>query len=143
MSKELTEKWKNGILETGDYWCLLDTSSCIGEPPTQEQVMHWEDGFEYNEDLIIDILNKVPSYEEYQSLLSDQLAKNEGVEINAELEAENKKLKEQLEEANDILKCYGECENWCSSDGDYIDVWGYEEDGWTNAKEYLNEWGVK
>ena len=24
-----------------------------------------------------------------------------------------------------------------------INVWGYEEDGWTNAKEYLNKWGVK
>lgn len=46
-----------------------------------------------NDDEIAEVLGKVPSYEEYQQLLSDQLAKNEGVEINAEFEAENKRLK--------------------------------------------------
>lgn len=60
---------------------------------------------------------EVPSYEEYQSLLSDQLAKNEGEEINAELterlkktqelelelRKENTKLKELLKECKHIM----------------------------------------
>ena len=43
---------------------------------------------------ITEVLAKVPSYEEYQKLLSDQLAKNEGAEINAELEERLKKTQE-------------------------------------------------
>ena len=53
-----------------------------------------------NDDEIAEVLGKVPSYDEYQTLLSDQLAKNEGEEINAELQAENKQLKELLKECN-------------------------------------------
>ena len=59
-----------------------------------------------NDDEIAEVLEKVPSYEEYQKLLSDQLAKNEGVEINAELEAENTKLKELLKGAKEIIEWY-------------------------------------
>lgn len=56
-----------------------------------------------NDDEIAEVLGKVPSYEEYKQLLSDQLAKNEGIEINAELEAENTKLKELLKECKHIM----------------------------------------
>lgn len=59
-----------------------------------------------DEGVVEEVLAEVPSYEEYQKLLSDQLAKNEGVEINAELEAENTKLKKWCEEFNalDVAK---------------------------------------
>lgn len=75
-----------------------------------------------NDDEIAGVLGIVPSYEEYQKLLSDQLAKNEGIEINAELEArlkktqelelelrkENAQLEELLKECRDKLDTYYE-----------------------------------
>ena len=51
-----------------------------------------------------EVLAAVPTYEEYIALLSDSLAKNEGVEINAELKAENKKLKEIIKFAIDGIR---------------------------------------
>lgn len=86
----------------------------------------------------------VPSYDEYQSLLSDQLAKNEGEEINAELEAENKKLKEQLQEANEVIKKYSYPKSVCRSITENQEVW--EVIAYTEPKEgldYLEKWGVK
>lgn len=50
----------------------------------------------------VKMLEPVPSYEEYLALESDSLAKNEGEEIIAELEAENAQLKELLKEYKDI-----------------------------------------
>lgn len=50
-----------------------------------------------------DVINSFSGWEEYQALLSDQLAKQEGVEIIEELKVENKKLKEQLSTALETL----------------------------------------
>lgn len=94
MSKELTEQWKKGELSEGHYY-VKDGDNMIAE---------YLDGYFYNNGEpmtsfsggVDEVLDKVPSYEEYQKLLSDQLAKIEGEEINAELEAENQKLKEEV-----------------------------------------------
>lgn len=51
-----------------------------------------------------DVINSFSGWEEYQALLSDQLAKQEGVEIIEELKVENKKLKEQLSIAKKALE---------------------------------------
>lgn len=100
VSKTLTEKWHKGELPSGWYWV---------KGVRAEGIYAYTSEYLNNIDRPADgekIVEKVPSYEEYQKLLSDQLAKNEGVEINAELEAENTKLKtenkwyfEQLHEA--------------------------------------------
>ena len=99
----LTDKWKKGKLPEGFYYVRCAWSDEVEIRYVHNGVDEWQE-----------IIAEVPSYEEYQKLLSYQLAKNEGVEINAELEAENIKLKtenkwysEQLNEAvkqNDKLK---------------------------------------
>ena len=81
----LTEKWKKGELPSGRYWVKTSYQGAI------IPLYYSEDyGFEYDDHFydfeeISEVLAEVPSYEEYQKLLSDQLAKNEGEEINAEL----------------------------------------------------------
>ena len=72
----LTEQWKKGELPEGEYYIQSDWCDGI-----EIRYVHNNSGDMYDE-----ILAPVPTYEEYQALLSNQLAKNEGVEINAELE---------------------------------------------------------
>lgn len=80
---DLTEQWKKGELPEGWYW--VDYYSVDGAVMLEYIPQH--NGFGYEEkELVQAVLAEVPSYEEYQKLLSDQLAKNEGEEINAELE---------------------------------------------------------
>lgn len=96
----LTEKWRKGELPSGWYWVEGSRAEGI---------------YAYNAEYLNNmyrprngerIIEKVPSYDEYEALLSDQLAKNEGVEINTELEAQNTKLKELLMSARNYLKSY-------------------------------------
>ena len=96
----LTEKWRKGELPSGWYW--VDYYSVDGAVMLEYIPQHNGFGCEEKE-LVQAVLAEVPSFEEYQKLLSDQLAKNEGVEINAELEAENTKLKELLKECKHIM----------------------------------------
>ena len=96
MTKSLTEQWHDGKLPDDCYYILTENGHIRKDRPcfyshTDEQCFC----FTPNKD-IEEVLCPVPSYEEHLGLLSDQLAKNEAVEINAELEAENKRLKEQL-----------------------------------------------
>ena len=80
---DLTEKWKKGELPEGWYW--VDYYSVDGAVMLEYIPQH--NGFGYEEKTLVQrVVSQVPTYEEYQALLSDQLAKNEGVEINAELE---------------------------------------------------------
>lgn len=98
----LTEQWKKCELPLGHYYVVcskndtveilqnrVQIASCNKVGITYDFPDYWE---------VKQVLAEVPSYEEYQQLLSDQLAKNEGVEINAELKEENTKLKELLGE---------------------------------------------
>lgn len=95
----LTDKWKKGELPDGWYYkTSILGNITIADISTLNKYRNrpdWED--------IITILAPVPSFEEYQELLSDQLAKSEGVEINAELEKENTKLKELLKECVELM----------------------------------------
>lgn len=80
-----------------------------------------------------DVINSFSGWEEYQALLSDQLAKQEGVEIIEELKVENKKLKDKFAEASKKVK---ELEERLA-DADRIIL---EDRG---ALEYCQKWGVK
>ena len=82
---DLTEQWKKGGLPDGTYWVMLDMFEDGYHERTTINISNGEPTGWYKEN-VIEVLAKVPTYEEYQALLSDQLAKNEGVEINAELE---------------------------------------------------------
>ena len=126
MSKELTEKWKNGELENGYYWCrLLDNEVDVF-------MCHLVAGhFEFS--TIKEILAPVPSYEELQ------------------------KLKEQLQEANEVVKLYAETFiGNKNEDGTFTvycfgsfptnkNVYGYQELRYDPrpANDYLKKWGVK
>ena len=105
----LTDKWKKGELPAGYYYVKNEFNNIF--------LSDYSESYNSINDAVIkdfftvvseikEVLGRVPSYEEYQQLLSDQLAKNEGVEINAELEAENAKLKDLLKEANNWLKAF-------------------------------------
>lgn len=91
----LTDKWIKGELSEGFYYVRCAWSDEVEIRYVHNGVDEWQE-----------IVAEVPSYEKYQELLSDQLAKNEGVEINAELEAENTKLKSLLKECRDKWVCY-------------------------------------
>mgnify|MGYP006988966982 CR=1 FL=1 len=84
---DLTELWKKGELPEGRYY-VENNNGIIG-------MLYWSEIAGWYD--IKEVKAKVPTYEEYQALLSDQLAKNEGAEIVAELNAKNKKLKYDIE----------------------------------------------
>ena len=105
---DLTEQWKKGELINGKkyYITFFDSEPFEATFRAVEAIFpFWKfeaNGRQYCDENgydCIKVLAPVPSYEEYQQLLSDQLAKNEGVEINAELETENTKLKDLLKSA--------------------------------------------
>ena len=95
----LTEKWNKGELPSGYYYVYLKYLKMfdIAGRSTLSEILKIGNGDN------VEVLAEVPSYKEYQKLLSDQLAKNEGEEINAELEDENTKLKELLKECKHIM----------------------------------------
>ena len=106
MSKELTEKWKDGTLETGDYYCRRGKFSFIGYPAYGMLAYRNHDSIE----VVEEVLAPVPSYEELQ------------------------KLKEQLKDANKVIKKY-------SDDTIYLFPTWYN--GSRLAEAYLKKWGVK
>jgi len=64
-----------------------------------------------------------------------------------ELEKENKRLQEQIKEANEVIKKYSQFNNWEGDDKDQHDMTHFiGEDngcGWEIAQDYLEKWGVK
>ena len=110
MSKELTEKLENGKLERGYYYAK---GCCYSD----DDISYFDEIIEadgslvsYSGDEVYEVLSPVPSYEELQ------------------------KLKEQLKDANKVIKKY--------SDGTiYLFPTWYN--GSRLAEAYLEKWGVK
>ena len=149
MSKELTEKLRNGELPDGHYYMIFSGWNM----QTFLSIAYYSRN--YIDANVIEVLAPVPSYDEYAELTQKigrleldneglEMAHNEGVEINAELKSENKKLKEQLAEANDVIKKYAYPKSVCKSINENQEVW--EVIAYTEPKEgldYLEKWGVK
>lgn len=97
---DLTEQWEKGELELDkNYYLELEDGTI--------EIQMFVGGFLCREDNEVkEVLAKVPTYSEYLALQSDSLAKNEGAEIIAELEEDNKKLKELLKECRNKWVCY-------------------------------------
>jgi len=58
------------------------------------------------------------------------------------------RLQEQLKEANDVIKEYADSSNWTREYNEYSctikeDCVFYDSEGWKEAKDYLEKWGVK
>lgn len=143
MSKELTEKWKNGEISGCYYWKLFDGTiiGYVGEVS------------ECFEEQVCEVLAPVPSFDEYKELVrkSDKLDKimsdtvtNQGdcqqiVEDN--LNRQIARLQEQLNEANEALKelvGFGVVTE--KTKAEYTDP-----DDWECtcvADEYLEKWGI-
>lgn len=79
---DLTEQWKNGELKEGEYWCK------ITESPYVERVY-----LPCCDDIIVEVLAPVPSYEEY-------LESESHCAVYSEV---NKSLKEQNQQLKDVI----------------------------------------
>ena len=77
MSKELTEQYFNATLKAGTYYVLNDDGIVDID-------YYGGDNFQWS--VVKEVLAPVPTYEEYLKLESETLAKQEGVELVAELE---------------------------------------------------------
>jgi len=111
MTKTLTEQWRERTLESGVYYVLLtDNGSAI---------VFCEDGSLYDD-----------PYEEYESKdIKEVLAPVPSCE-------EWKRLQEQLNEANDVIKRYKRFETASKiENGVLVGVYP--------AWDYLKKWGVK
>lgn len=88
---QLTEQFNHGLLPDG--WYYYKASDGRSDIATEYGLFC----IEADNKVKVEVLEKVPSYSEYLALQSDSLAKNEAVEINAELEVENARLKTEYE----------------------------------------------
>lgn len=101
MTKSLTEKWKDGTLEGGFYYILVDgekyplidhTDYNLLSHQVEWKIFDWHG--------VKEVVDEVPSYSEYQAL------KYNCETIHTCWKGANekiKKLQEQLKEANDII----------------------------------------
>lgn len=100
---DLTEKLKKGELPKMDIHYYIKSRPYGKIKIDRKEAIGWAIHATRN---VEQILASVPSYEEYLALQSDSLAKNEAVEINAELENSIKDLKHRNENLRLALKTY-------------------------------------
>ena len=128
MSKELTEQYHNGTLPCGFYYFTNGKDIY----PIHYQQVKGLTGVKG-----VGVVDKVPTYEEYLKLESDSLAKQEGVELVAELE-------DRLKEAENIILLYfkntqnATYQSLGMNDGYYKKAFIH-----TVAKEYLEKYKVE
>ena len=133
MTKTLTEQWREGTLPDGAYYILVDKYE-QNEPEIDVGVCY-NSNFEWW--IVKEVLEPVPTYEEYNELLRhSELSRNLVYEVlvnqkeyNELLDKakENKRLQEQLKEANEVISIY-RC---------------YDDTKCGKATEYCKKWGVK
>lgn len=135
MTKTLTEQWRDGTLRGCFYWKLPNGNICTAYTDTMMDIKNVRDSDE------VEVLQETPSYVEY------------------------KRLQEQLNEANEVIKkytsgeykvktpkyvgtCYGI--NMLTGEPDKEDLYeGYYfakvpfANNTKPATAYLNKWGVK
>ena len=110
MTKTLTEQWRDGTLAGGDYYIKT-----TGFGIDKIIINYYEEELKQFDGLcdcaVAEVIAPVPNYDEYQTLLSDQLAKNEADEINAELLYKIAKLKNKLAIATKTLEEFKKTED--------------------------------
>lgn len=122
MSKELTEKWRNGTLKNGYYY----VTSFIGWSSEVKEIIH--PFFLSNKAMgdIKEVVAPVPSYDEY----------NEFMQKIHILEKQLSSISEKLKEANDIIKKYRRFEVALKVEKGTLT-------GVYPAVDYLKKWDVK
>lgn len=136
MTKTLTEQWREGTLPAGEYY-VKDSNGVEIDGYYPEN--SWERGFiNHSKYEVEEVLAPVPTYEEYKNMdveidkLSDLLTETNNKWTKTI--KENKKLKEQLKEANSIIT--GEIHLVRRKDNEYV----------CESPEIINykkKWGVK
>ena len=116
MSKELTKKYYNGTLPSGHYYFNNGNETYTVE--------HRQAG-RYCLPSGITVVDPVPSYEEYQDIIQQNVNQESAIETYIE---QIKQLQEQLEEANKIMK---KLSIWKNTYGKDLSC------------RYLKKWGVK
>lgn len=106
MTKSLTEKWKDGELPIGNYYIR------VKEQGEEKIIEHKISGsaFFYDQNVLLEIVDSVPSYDEWQSELASE---NELLNVQKRLE---KRLEIATKALKDIVKDYdinGPCEEDC------------------------------
>ena len=128
MTKTLTEQWRKGKLPEGYYYIK-------GAFDDDIYISHLDYEIEEDKRLPVEeVLAPVPSYDEYKELtqrvgrleLDNEVLEDVVQECNKR-GLENKKLQEQLKEANEVISIY-RC---------------YDDTECGKATEYCKKWGVK
>ena len=143
MTKSLTEKWKDGMLERGYYYFKTIYDELLIGSYSPSENMFITATFDYRAS-VKEVLAPVPSYEEYKEIDNDL---KEIASKNDSLSMECGKLERQLAEANELLLDFcsenecrfdhnGYCQEHDSCDGGYKCI---QKD----LKQYLKKWGVK
>ena len=125
MNKTLTEKWKDGELKEGEYYCKITESPyiervhlpCLGDS-----------------EFVIEVLSPVLTYDEYKDIEKGYI----------EICHECRRLQEQLKEANELIKAYATpIEVLRKTEGNLIITETKLYYDPIKSQEYLNKWGVK
>ena len=143
MTKTLTEQWREGKLPENTYYVQF----ICGRYGIYEFEQFKGFGFDNDLAYIKEVLAPVPSYDEYEDILQQNVNQESAIETYIEeiqrLQDENKKLKEHIEEANEVIK------NTKQITGNIdLSQFDYEHrrkiDGITmETDSYLEKWGVK
>ena len=150
MTKSLTEQWREGKLPEDTYYVQF----LCGRYGVYEFEQFKGFGFDNDLAYIKEVLAPVPSYDEYEDILQQNVNQESAIEIYIE---EIKRLQEQLKEANEVIKLYAETfVGNKNEDGTFTvyvfgsfpakkNVYGYQELRYDPrpAKKWLKKWGVK
>lgn len=133
MSKELTEKWRNGTLKEGAYYILVDKYE-QNEPEIDVGICY-NSNFEWW--IVKEVLAPVPTYEEWVKTGTWYTEKSHN-----ELLKKIEKLERRLKEAEKVIKFYADAQPLTEEEKQmsaekYHLVYGLK------ANDYLEKYGVK
>ena len=115
MTKSLTEKWKDGELEDGFYYILIDF---FGEKEIKTEELFSGEFCTTSQEFVKEILDVVPPYVKFREIVR-----------NSKKSPNVKKLQEQLKEANEVINDDLREANSCFAVG--------------RIRKYKEKWGVK
>ena len=111
MTKTLTEQWRDGKLPDGCYYIVHRTNKFPGNDEIEiVGTEYLKTLSEFNGTDRAEVLAPVPSYEEYQDIIQQNVNQESAIETYIE---EIKRLQEQLEISIKALKdCYNDMKYW-------------------------------
>lgn len=144
MSKELTEQWRNGTLEDGFYY-VKENNEVFISPCSKHYLLSVLNDCE--------VLAPVPTYDQFVELTEKvgELSSENGrlkydndvlSTVNDELTKKVKKLEEQLEEAEDVIRFYANADK-LTEEEKQMSVEKYHLVYGLKAYDYIERYGVE